>query len=60
MLIASEDLVDLMHLHPFLAGNAVIQYNVIFPRAGIYKVWSQFQRLGVVNTIAFSVKVDQI
>jgi hypothetical protein len=60
MLIASEDLVDLMHLHPFLADNSVIQYNVIFPRAGIYKVWSQFQRLGVVNTISFSVKVDQI
>lgn len=60
MLIASEDLVDLMHLHPFLAGNSVIQYNVIFPRAGNYKVWSQFQRLGVVNTIAFSVKVSQL
>lgn len=60
MLIASEDLVDMMHLHPFLASNSGIQYNVIFPRAGSYKVWSQFQRLGVVNTVAFSVSVKQI
>ena len=60
MLIASEDLVDLMHLHPFLAGGSTIQYNVIFPRAGNYKVWSQFQRLGVVNTIAFSLRVNDL
>jgi hypothetical protein len=60
MLIASEDLIDMMHLHPFLAGNSAIQYNVIFPRAGNYKVWSQFQRLGVVNTVAFSLKVNAI
>jgi hypothetical protein len=60
MLVVSEDLIDLMHLHPFLAGNSTIQYNVIFPRAGKYKVWSQFQRLGVVNTIAFSVQVNEV
>jgi hypothetical protein len=60
MLIASEDLIDLMHLHPFLANTSTIQYNVIFPRPGNYKVWSQFQRLGVVNTVAFSLKVTRI
>jgi hypothetical protein len=60
MLIVSEDLVDLMHLHPVLAGTATIQYNVIFPRAGKYKVWSQFQRRSVVNTVAFTVKVKEL
>lgn len=60
MLIASEDLIDMMHLHPFLADISSIQYNVIFPRPGNYKVWSQFQRLGVVNTVAFSLKVNAI
>ncbi len=60
MLIASEDLIDLMHLHPFLANGATIQYNVLFPRAGNYKVWSQFQRKGVVNTVAFSLKVSDL
>lgn len=60
MLIASEDLIDLIHLHPFLATGATIQYNAIFPRAGNYKVWSQFQRDGVVNTIAFSLRVSDL
>jgi heavy metal-binding protein len=60
MLIASEDSIDLMHLHPVFAAGATVQYNVIFPRAGIYKVWSQFQRLGVVNTISFSVKTGEL
>jgi len=60
MLIASEDLIDLMHLHPFLASGSNIQYNVLFPRAGNYKVWSQFQRLGVVNTVAFSLRVSDL
>ena len=26
-----------------------IQFNLIFPREGIYRVWVQFQRQGVVN-----------
>jgi len=60
MLIASEDSIDMMHLHPFLAGTSIIQYNVIFPRPGMYKVWSQFQRLGVVNTVVTAVKVKDI
>ena len=60
MLAASEDLVDLMHFHPVLAGGSIIQYNVIFPRAGIYKVWSQFQRESVVNTTAFTVAVKNL
>jgi hypothetical protein len=60
MLIASEDLIDLIHLHPFLATGATIQYNAIFPRAGNYKVWSQFQRSGVVNTIACSLRVNDL
>ena len=60
MLIASEDLIDLIHLHPFLAKGSAIQYNAIFPRAGNYKIWSQFQRAGVVNTIAFSLRVNDL
>jgi hypothetical protein len=60
MLIASEDLIDLMHLHPVLASVSGIQYNIILPRPGNYKIWSQFQRLGVVNTVAFSIKVNDI
>lgn len=66
MLVASEDLVDLVHTHPFLVDGGLatpptdykqIQFNLIFPRAGRYRVWAQFQRAGVVNTIARDVQV---
>ena len=61
MLAASEDLVDMIHNHPFLAdGSSHVQFNMIFPRPGIYRVWVQFQRQGVVNTVAFNVPVIEL
>lgn len=61
MLAASEDLVDMIHNHPFLAdGGSRVQFNLIFPRAGMYRVWVQFQRKGVVNTVAFNVPVVEL
>jgi hypothetical protein len=58
MLAASDDLIDLIHTHPFLAdGGPQIQFNVIFPRARTYRIWVQFQRRGVVNTAVFTVPV---
>ena len=59
MLTASDDLIDMIHTHPFLAdGGPQIQFNVIFPRARTYKLWVQFQRKGVVNTASFTVPVS--
>lgn len=55
MLIASEDLVDLIHTHPFLIRPPAVQFNVIFPRAGFHRIWTQFQRRGVINTAEFTV-----
>jgi len=61
MLAASNDLVDLMHTHPFIAdGGAKVQFNLIFPREGIHRVWVQFQSKGVVNTVAFNLPVKQL
>ena len=61
MLAASDDLIDLIHTHPFLAdGGPEIQFNVIFPRARSYRVWVQFQRAGVVNTVYFDVPVKDL
>jgi hypothetical protein len=61
MLAASDDLVDLIHTHPFLAdGGPNIQFNVIFPREHTYRVWVQFQRKGVVNTAYFDVPVTDL
>jgi hypothetical protein len=61
MLAASADLVDTIHTHPFLAnGGPRIQFNMIFPRPGVYRVWVQFQRKGVVNTVKFDVPVSEL
>jgi hypothetical protein len=61
MLAASDDLIDLIHTHPFLAdGGSQIQFNVIFPRARTYRLWVQFQRKGEVNTAVFTVPVQEL
>ena len=58
LLAASEDLIDMIHSHPaWEEGGPKIQFNVIFPRPGMHRVWVQFQRGGVVNTAAFNVAV---
>jgi len=57
-LVASDDLIDLMHVHSFLAdGSQQVQFPVVFPRSRSYRVWAQFQRDGVVNTVHFDVTV---
>jgi hypothetical protein len=58
LLAASEDLIDFLHIHPFLVdGEGLVQFNVVFPRPGLYRLWVQFQRLGAVNTAVFTVPV---
>jgi hypothetical protein len=58
MLVASDDTFDLIHEHPFIAdGGDQMQFNLIFPRARTYRIWIQFRRKGVVNTIAINVPV---
>ena len=58
MLVASNDLIDMMHEHPFLAdGGPRVEYEVVFPRAGAYRVWVQFQSAGVINTVRFDIPV---
>jgi hypothetical protein len=59
MLAASDDLIDLLHEHPFNADNGQIEFDLTFPRARTYRVWVQFQREGVVNTVAFNVPVEE-
>jgi len=61
MLVASEDLIDLLHLHPIFAdGGPSVQFNLIFPRPCVYRLWTQFQRKGVVNTMAFTAQVKAL
>jgi hypothetical protein len=66
MMAASNDLIDMIHTHPIYVTDPdegaykQIQINMIFPRPGIYRVWVQFQRKGVVNTVAFNIPVDEL
>lgn len=61
MLVASDDLIDMIHDHPFVAdGGPQMQFNMIFPRARTYRVWVQFQRKGVVNTAVFNIPVSDL
>ncbi len=61
MLVASDDLIDLIHTHPFIAdGGPQIQFNVTFPRPRPYRVWVQFQSKGVVNTAHFDIPVTEL
>lgn len=68
MMAASSDLIDMIHAHPDAAADLQapdnnddrykeLQFTVYFPRPGIYRVWIQFQRKGVVNTVAFNIPV---
>ena len=61
MLVASEDLIDILHLHPtFADGGPSVQFNLILPRPRAYRFWTQFQRKGVVNTVVFTVHVKAL
>jgi hypothetical protein len=62
LLAASSDLIDMIHSHPIQvvdhsAESKELQFKLTFPRAGVYRVWVQSQRKGVVNTAAFNVPV---
>jgi hypothetical protein len=58
MLAASDDLIDLIHTHPKIAdGTHEMQFDMVFPRPRVYRIWVQFQRKGVVNTARFDVQV---
>jgi hypothetical protein len=61
MLAVSNDLIDTIHSHPFIAdGGPNLQFNIFFPREATYRIWVQFQRQGVVNTVAFTLPVEQL
>jgi hypothetical protein len=61
LLLASADLAIAFHAHPVAeisahAGPTVV-FQVLFPRAGAYRLWAQFQRRGEVLTSSFTVPV---
>jgi hypothetical protein len=61
LLIVSDDLEIAAHSHPVAAissaGGPTIVFQTVFPRAGIYRMWIQFQRAGEVCTVPFTVSI---
>ena len=45
----------------FVSGPeaAKMQFNLVFPRPRMHRVWVQFQRDGIVNTVHFDVPVTK-
>ena len=60
MLAASDDLIDMIHQHPVVASGERVDFSLVFPRARTYRIWVQFQRNGVVNTVQFDVPVKEL
>lgn len=61
MLTASNDLIDMIHQHPYRVDEGpMVEFEVVFPRPQAYRVWVQFQRNGVVNTVRFDVLVRNL
>ena len=61
MLAVSDDLIDTVHGHPFIAdGGPEMLFHLTFPRTRTYRVWVQFQRNGVVNTVYFDIPVEEL
>jgi Heavy metal binding domain len=61
MLAASNDLIDMIHQHPFRVDEQqMVEFELVFPRPQVYRIWVQFQRKGVVNTVQFDVPVTEL
>jgi len=71
VLMASDDLVDLTHEHPMYVDGVPppelrspwpqrIQFNHIFARARVYRLWLQVMRAGLVNTVRFDLAVKPL
>jgi hypothetical protein len=59
LLLASADLAIAAHSHPVAEisapGGPTVVFQVLFPRAGEYRMWVQFQRRGEVLTAPFTI-----
>jgi hypothetical protein len=67
-LILDADQSDYLHSHPTetlpeglkresLRGGPEVEFGAMFPEAGPYRIWTQFQRGGRVSTVSFTIRV---
>jgi hypothetical protein len=62
LLVVAADRSSGFHSHPVdqvsTPGGPMIVFQLMFPRAGTYRLWAQFQRGGQTLTVPFTVDVD--
>jgi hypothetical protein len=67
-LILNADQSEYLHSHPTetlpdnvdpatLRGGPEVEFRTMFPAAGNYRIWTQFQRAGRITTVFFTVRV---
>jgi hypothetical protein len=67
-LILNADQSQYLHSHPTrmlpggterasMRGGPEVEFGAMFPEAGDYRIWTQFQRAGKVVTVSFTVRV---
>jgi hypothetical protein len=61
LLVVSADLSYASHSHPLAEEGPAssVAFQVLFARAGMHKVWVQFQRSGRVLTVPFTIPVEE-
>jgi hypothetical protein len=71
-LILNADQSDYLHSHPtetlpqdidhpwLLRGGPEVEFGAMFPEAGLYRIWTQFQRGGRVVTVSFTIQVRPV
>lgn len=64
-LAVSDDTLQYIHAHPFQApsdptvtplGGPDLTFKALLPKPGLYRVWTQLKRRGVVSTVSFTLK----
>ena len=70
-LILSEDQTDYVHSHPEeivpdtadrakVRGGPTVTFDALFPRPGMYRIWSQFLRGDKLTTVSFTVGASRL
>ncbi len=61
VLLVTADLTESNHVHPEepATHGPVITFQPLMPAAGLYKLWLQFQRHGIVSTVPFVIDVGE-
>jgi hypothetical protein len=61
LVVVSANGMDYVHAHPLTASSVdgKVEFEVHFPRPGIYKLWGQFQRGGRVYTLPTILQIGE-